>query len=214
MIIYARERKVRPDILEVKAVQWDWHRNLSARGGQCICWPTSCGLPSFFFLCWLVFTFIQLEKKVSEIPRNFREFIESNNAFHRLCFINNFLRGGHFNRLHKWSGVHSRGLKFGPIAEANHNAKSTLGCDPVGILCPKLWSGRHIGAQVTPIWFWSCRQDLIRTTGGVMELKEVESATCSSRTSITGFNFHFCSDLVMIGLVSLPTVFIQTQGHQ
>merc|ERR1711988_646313 len=28
------------------------------------------------------------------------------------------------------AGVHSRGLKFGPIAEANHNAKSTLGCDP------------------------------------------------------------------------------------
>ena len=132
-----RERKVHSDISEVKAVQWDWHRNLSARGGQCICWPTSCGLPFFFFLCWLVFTFIQLEKKVSEIPRNFREFIESNNAFHRLCFINNFLRGGHFNRLHKWSGVHSRGLKFGPIAEANHNAKSTLGCDPVGILGPK-----------------------------------------------------------------------------
>ena len=78
-----------------------------------------------------------MEKKVSEIPRNYREFIESNNAFHRLCFINNFLRGGHFNRLHKWSGVHSRGLKFGPIAEANHNAKSTLGCDPVGILGPK-----------------------------------------------------------------------------
>ena len=28
-------------------------------------------------------------------------------------------------------GVHSRGLKFGPIAEANHAAESTLGCDPV-----------------------------------------------------------------------------------
>merc|ERR1712154_318557 len=28
------------------------------------------------------------------------------------------------------AGVHSRGLKFGPIAEANHAAKSTLGCDP------------------------------------------------------------------------------------
>jgi len=27
-------------------------------------------------------------------------------------------------------GVHSRGLKFGPIAEANHAAESTLGCDP------------------------------------------------------------------------------------
>merc|ERR1712130_142729 len=28
------------------------------------------------------------------------------------------------------AGVHSRGLKFGPIAEANHAAESTLGCDP------------------------------------------------------------------------------------
>ena len=27
--------------------------------------------------------------------------------------------------------MHSRGLKFGPIAEANHAAESTLGCDPV-----------------------------------------------------------------------------------
>ena len=47
-----------------------------------------------------------------------------------------------------------------------------------------------------------------------MELKEVESATCSSRTLITGFNFHFCSDLVIIGIVSLPTVFIPTQINQ
>ena len=47
-----------------------------------------------------------------------------------------------------------------------------------------------------------------------MELKEVESATCSSRTLITGFNFHFCSDLLTIGIVSLPKVFIQTQINQ
>ena len=47
-----------------------------------------------------------------------------------------------------------------------------------------------------------------------MELKEVESATCSSRTLITGFNFHFCSDLVTVGIISLPKVFIQTQINQ
>ena len=35
---------------------------------------------------------------------------------------------------HCFTGVHSRGLKFGPIAEANHAAESTLGCDPVIII--------------------------------------------------------------------------------
>ena len=45
--------------------------------------------PSSSFAGWYSPSF-NWKKKVSEIPRNFREFIESNNAFHRLCFIKKF----------------------------------------------------------------------------------------------------------------------------
>ena len=100
------EREVYPDISEVKAVQWDWHRNLSARGGQCICWPTSCGLPSFFFLCWLVTTSFNWNKKFLKSHTTLRNFRKRLIMPIFRCvsnFINNFLRGGHSNRLHKYT---------------------------------------------------------------------------------------------------------------
>ena len=78
--------------------------------GQCSFWPTPCVL--LFYLS------LYLPVSLS--------FITCNTCFAGSPFLDTLLL--------PLSGVHSRGLKFGPIAEANHAAESTLGCDPVIIL--------------------------------------------------------------------------------
>ena len=85
------------------------------------------------------------------------------------------------------SGVHSRGLKFGPIAEANHAAESTLGCDPVIIIIIILIFVIIIILILVVIFVIIIMMSIfVRTTVGAMELMELESVTCSSRTLITG----------------------------
>ena len=80
------------------------------------------------------------------------------------------------------SGVHSRGLKFGPIAEANHAAESTLGCDPVIILVFVITM-----ILIFVIAFVIIVMSIfVRTMVGAMERMELENVTCSSRTLITG----------------------------
>ena len=56
------------------------------------------------------------------------------------------------------AGVHSRGLKFGPIAEANHAAESTLGCDPVTIffmICYQQDRNHHYDVNLCQDYGWS-----------------------------------------------------------
>merc|ERR1719433_1276017 len=83
------------------------------------------------------------------------------------------------------AGVHSRGLKFGPIAEANHNAKSTLGCDP-----DYGWSDGAEGSGkcymlIKNFDYSTCYSDGGVGGFGMSWFDAMESATCSSRTLIT-----------------------------